>query len=249
MNSLAYDRSRIRRPANFPFDAPGDAPSPARRRVRERGTAIPLLLAMLLLAASAHAVGRGTNFVTNGGFEEPGGWAAVGGGFEIDSTVAHRGKQSLRCDSRQLRDTHGAKQVITLDPPIRHPFRISAWSRAERAEVGQDYNIYLDLFYEDGTPLWGQIAHFQAGTHDWHKAELSFEVSKPVKRIEVHALFRKARGTVWFDDIEVTLEPFAFTRLQVLPDLFGPASLAVFGNSSLPAKWEATLEGDRKSVV
>ena len=210
---------------------------------RWQSSGILVTLVLLALATSAYAVGRGTNLVANGGFENPGGWSAVGGGFQIDTAVSHNGRQSLRCRSERLEDTHGAKQVITLDPPIRHPFRISAWSRAEHAEVGQDYDLYLDLFYADGTPLWGQIAHFQPGTHDWQKAELSFEVAKPVKRIEVHLLFRQARGTVWFDDVEVSLEPFVFTKLQLLPDLFGPASLAVMGGSSLPAQWDVSLEG------
>ena len=204
--------------------------------------AIPAL-AFLLGAFDARALERGSNLVVNSSFEQEGGWTMVGEGFQIDRELAHSGRQSLRCTGTNLQSSHGAKQVITLAQPIRHPFHISAWSRAQDAEVGQDYDLFLDVFHEDGTPLWGQIAHFQPGTHDWQKAELTFEVTKPVKRIEVHVLFRKAKGTVWFDDIEVSLAPFSFTKLQVLPHLFGAGTLALSAHTSLPARWTATLEG------
>ena len=55
--------------------------------------------------------------------------------------------------------------------------------------MGRDYDVYLDLHYADGTPLWGQIARFQAGTHGWQQAIFDFMVAKPVKTIEVHVLF------------------------------------------------------------
>jgi hypothetical protein len=121
-------------------------------------------LTLLLAASDARALERGTNLVVNGGFEQEGAWAAVGDGFQIDREVAHGGRQSLRCTATNLSSTQGAMQIITLARPLRHPFRISAWSRAQDAEVGQDYDLYLDLLYEDGTPLWGQIAHFQPGS-------------------------------------------------------------------------------------
>ena len=212
----------------------------------------PLKLLTLSLAAgllcptawtTASAVERGANLLLNNGFENEGGWTAVGDGFKIDCQVAHGGRQSMRCEGATLESTHGACQVITLDPPVKHPFRISAWSRTKNAEVGQDYDIYLDVFYADGTPLWGQTASFQPGTHDWQKSEFSFEVPKPVKRIEVFVLFRKAKGTVWFDDLDVSLAPFTFTQMRVLPDLFGAGTLTVLGNASQPAQWRATLEG------
>jgi len=138
--------------------------------------------------------------------------------------------------------TCGARQVITLEPPVRHPFRVSGWSLAKEVELGQDYDIYLDLHYADGTPLWGQIASFRAGTHAWEYAEHVFDVAKPVKTIEVFLLLRKAKGTAWFDDIKVELLPFEFRGVRVLPGLYGGASLGVAATTTLPASWQATLE-------
>ena len=197
----------------------------------------------LAIAACAGApVRRGENLVANPGFEEAGlGWDVYGAGYEVDNRVARRGSRSLRCSGDAPDATHGARHVITFDPPVKHPFRVSGWARARDAEVGQDFNVYLDLHYADGTPLWGQIAHFEAGTHDWQQAEYVFDVAKPVKTIEVFVLFRKAQGTVWFDDIRVELAPFAFREVKLRPGVFGGRSLAVSATTTLPARWEAGL--------
>ena len=202
-----------------------------------------LVLACLWSASAAIAAQRGESLVRNGGFEAgEAGWNACGKGFAIDQQEAHTGRRSLRCSSAAMDETRGARQVITLDPPVKHPFRVSGWSKAGNAEVARDYDVYLDLHYADGTPLWGQIARFQPGTHGWQQAVFDFAVAKPVKTIEVHVLFRRAKGTVWFDDIAVELLPFEFRELRVLPNLYGKASAGVVGTATLPCRWTATLD-------
>ncbi|HQK95456.1 MAG TPA: hypothetical protein PLD23_18310, partial [Armatimonadota bacterium] len=205
----------------------------------------PWLLLALALAASASATAqeRGANLVRNPSFEDDSVWEAVSGGFAYDAGVAHSGKRSVRVSGDDLEASSGLWQVIELDPPVAHPFRISGWSRAEGAEVGQDYDIYLDLTYDDGTPLWGQTARFEPGTHDWQSAQFDFDPSKPVRRIEVFVLFRKAKGTVWFDDIQVCLRPFAFTGLDLTPGLFGGTSLGITANTTMPARWRMAISG------
>lgn len=190
----------------------------------------------------AAAPQRGENLVLNPGFEEgSASWQSMGGGFAVDRAVAHSGGASMRCAGAAITDSHGARQVITLDPPLQHPFRVSGWARAEGADVGQDFDVYLDLHYEDGTPLWGQIARFQPGTHDWQYSELVFEVSKPVRTIEVHVLFRQAKGTVWFDDIRVELAPFELRHERLWDGAFGSPSVLFAATASLPARWEAEV--------
>ncbi|MCP4643853.1 MAG: DUF4091 domain-containing protein [bacterium] len=205
---------------------------------------IALTITILAIALSAAAAERGVNLVDNPGFETDGVWASVGGGFVVDESVAHGGTRSMRCSVDTTEGALGARQVIVFDPPIQHPFRVSGWARAEDAVVEQDFNVYLDLHYADGTPLWGKIAGFKPGTHDWQYAELDFDVTKPVKTIEVHVLFRHAKGTVWFDDIEVSLTPFAVPSLDVAPGLFGDG-LGIRGRGNMPASWRVVLlDGD-----
>jgi hypothetical protein len=66
-----------------------------------------------------------------------------------------------------------------------------------------DYSIYLDIAFQDGANLWAQTANFATGTHDWQLAQSVVEVDKPVKAVDVYALFRRRSGTVWFDDVFV----------------------------------------------
>ncbi|MEN6494116.1 MAG: glycoside hydrolase domain-containing protein [Thermoguttaceae bacterium] len=186
---------------------------------------------------------REKNQLANPGFEEEGGWVLSGKDAKLDTTVARSGRRSLRLSNQSLEDSSRASQVLRFDPPVKHPFRISGWSRAQDVEVIQDYDIFLDLEYADGTPLWGQVARFTPGTHDWQQAELVFDVAKPVREIKVFVFLRKGKGTVWFDDLEVGLAPFAYRALRVMPNVFGAGTLGVFGTTTMPARWRATLEG------
>ena len=213
-----------------------------------------LMLIWLVMVASALAADdstlalRSKNLLVNPGFERDHGWTLGGDDVGLDTSVARNGGRSLRFSNQRMEQTAFARQVITLDQPIMHPIRVSGWSRAEDVEVGQDYDIYLDLEYADGTPLWGQIAHFTAGSHDWEHTELTFDVAQPVRKIEVFVFLRKGKGTVWFDDLEVRLAPFSFRRLRILPGVFGTGSVGVFASSTLPASWTATIGGENGQV-
>ncbi|MBN1513910.1 MAG: DUF4091 domain-containing protein [Phycisphaerae bacterium] len=201
-----------------------------------------VLLAAVAADLNADAlVQRGTNLVRNGGFETDGDWEAYGHGFVLDDTAARTGRRSLRCTASGWDSVAGAKQLLTFDPPVMHPLRVSGWSRADQACVARDYDLYLDIHYDDGSHLWAQMVRFTPGTHDWEHSELTIPVARAVRQIELHALFRKATGTVWFDDVEVTLAPFAWRQVRIVPGLYGPFSLAVQATTSLPASWEVTL--------
>ena len=59
--------------------------------------------------------------------------------------------------------------------------------------------------------LWGQIATFPGGTHDFLPSEKSFTVpaGKTVTGLTLYAMYRNdpiSTGAAYFDDIEVTLE-------------------------------------------
>ena len=78
----------------------------------------------------------------------------------------------------------------------------SAWSKAENVSGPADsnYSLYLDLLYTDGTPLWGQIAPFGAGTRDWERREVVVIPEKPVKHVSFYMLLRGHSGKAWFRD-------------------------------------------------
>ncbi len=197
------------------------------------------LIAICILASalSATAAERGVNLLASPGFEADAGWEAYESGFAIDADVARSGDRSARCASEDADTLLGAVQTITLSPPVRTPIRITGYSRAEGVVVAGDYNIYVDVAYEDGTNLWGQRADFSPGTHDWERAEVVFTPEKPVARLLVHTLFRRSLGTVWFDDLTVELLPMA-ADVSVAG---GAGQAAARAQLSMPATWRASL--------
>ena len=153
---------------------------------------------------------RGPNLVQNGGFEElqdgkPVGWQSdLATDWTADTTTRHGGQAGARFERAANGETYWISQTVTPNQARPAPLVVSGWSKAENVEGtrGGEYSVWVDLQYMDGTPLWGQKAPFELGTHDWQYAEKVFIVSKPVKVATVNVLFRNGvTGSAWFDDI------------------------------------------------
>ena len=133
------------------------------------------------------------------------GWEGWELGYEVDREVVHGGELSARCRNTTAEEHRGLTYVVELNQTTPTPIVAECWSRAEDVSGGRDgnYSLYLDLTYTDGTPLWGQIAPFKPGTHDWSKRTVSVVPAKPIKAVQVHGIFRGRTGTAWFDDIKL----------------------------------------------
>ena len=72
-------------------------------------------------------------------------------------------------DDSQIR--RGAGKTVELNQSAPAPIVVKAKSRASKVSGSPDknYSLYLDIIYNDGTPLWGRTAPFQTGTHDWEE--------------------------------------------------------------------------------
>lgn len=153
----------------------------------------------------------GKTLLQNGDFEQGAagklaGWAAAPGGYSSTGGQGRGGSQALRCENATDTGWSGASQTLVLNRTNVAPLVVRGWSKAEHVSGGpdNDYSLYVDILYADGTPLWGQTARFQTGTHDWQRRELVILPAKPVKSLTLHCLLRKHSGRAWFDD--VTLE-------------------------------------------
>jgi hypothetical protein len=210
-----------------------------------------LILCALLPHLALAAPQRGQNFLTNAGFEtvaeaRASGWGLAGKGYGL-STDARDGKTAIVCESDTLDQTMGAMQEVVLDPPIAHPFKVSGWSKAENAH-GADYCLYMDVWYEDGTNLWGQRGDLDQGSHGWQKVEYVFDVAKPVTKIQYFVLFRRCTGSAAFDDLSLELAPFEVQSERVTPSLYGGNSIDYSATLSLPAKWTASVMREGQAV-
>ncbi len=99
--------------------------------------------------------------------------------------------------------SRGANQVVSLAQTAPAKLAIEGWSKAEEVGGSPDagYALYVDLQHQDGSPVWGQVARFRTGTHDWEFQRTIISSDKPFKSASVHLLFRNHSGRAWFRDV------------------------------------------------
>ncbi len=147
----------------------------------------------------------GDNVLSNPGFESEESLSPWQAGFEFDEQVKHSGRRSVRCEIAKQGVQTGATHNVDLNQEHARPVLIGGWSKAENVSGRKDrnYSAWADSQYQDGSSLWGQAAPFEVGSHDWQYAEKIIWPSKPLRTMDLHALFRGHTGTVWFDDFVV----------------------------------------------
>jgi hypothetical protein len=130
---------------------------------------------------------------------DPNAWRPWQKGFERHDNI-------FICDNgSDSQIQRGISQNVVLNQTKPEPVIATAWSKAEDVGGGQnnDYSLYLDLVYSDGTPLWGQVDPYSVGSHDWEKAQVIVFPEKPVKSVSFHMLLRQHTGKAWFRDPEL----------------------------------------------
>jgi hypothetical protein len=153
---------------------------------------------------------------------DPGAWRPWREGFEREDGV-------FVCDNASdATAQRGVSQTVVLNQTRPEPIIATAWSRAEAVGGGRnsDYSLYLDLVYSDGTPLWGQVAPFNVGTHAWEKKQVVVFPEKPIRSVSFHVLFRRHTGKAWFHDPELRISkpPAGACLFDGVPvSLSGPA--------------------------
>ena len=107
----------------------------------------------------------------------------------------------------------GLWKEITYDKPSKTPVFFSGMSRSTDA-CAPDYCIYLDLWYDDDTPVWGKRAEWTQGSHGWERTAGAFVPEKPVRNIKMFAFLRRGTGSAEFKDL-------ALERREGLGDVLG----------------------------
>jgi hypothetical protein len=126
------------------------------------------------------------------------GWRAMNGKM----AQGEAGQLVLR-NAPQSAAGGGLVQVIQLNQktPRAIVARGSAKSTNVSGSADSDYSLYLDIVYDDGSPLWGQNSPFPVGTHDWTPAEVTVMPARPIRQVSVYLLFRNHSGEAAFRDV------------------------------------------------
>jgi hypothetical protein len=131
-------------------------------------------------------------------------------GFLYDTAGANAesGRRSVHARNDSLGDARGVYARVDLNQTVPEDLEVSGWSKASGVSgtANNDYSLYVDLWYTDGTPLYGQCAVFPSGTHDWAYASKVIHPLKPLRNAVVYALLRKHTGDAWFDHL--ALRPY-----------------------------------------
>jgi hypothetical protein len=132
-------------------------------------------------------------------------WSAYGQGYVCDPVEKHGGSRAVRCANDSAAGESGLSQSVVLDQRTPAPLVVSGWSKAQGVSGDPDgnYALYLDIAYADGTSLYGQIAPFACGTHDWQSSSVTVRPERPIKSLTYNVLFRYKKGKVWFDDVSL----------------------------------------------
>ncbi|HRZ53900.1 MAG TPA: hypothetical protein P5525_00405, partial [Candidatus Paceibacterota bacterium] len=154
------------------------------------------------------ASGAGLNLLRNPGFELGTtnmltSWSAGPQGLRAAPGEGRTNSQALACRASDATGWYGASQTLTLNRTNCVPVAVRGWSRAEEVSGSADsnYSLYVDIVYQDGSPLWGQTGNFSAGTHGWEAREFVILPEKPIRSLTLYCLFRNHSGEVWFDDL------------------------------------------------
>jgi hypothetical protein len=126
----------------------------------------------------------------------PGGWRPYEQGYRPDGSA-------MVCDNgSESHARRGVSQTVRLNQSRPEPIVATAASMAENVggSPDSDYALYLDLMYTDGTPLWGQTAPFDVGTHGWQNRRVVVLPEKPIRDVTVHLLLRGHTGKASFRD-------------------------------------------------
>lgn len=122
----------------------------------------------------------------------------------------------------------GAAQTVVLNQTRPEPIVAAATSRAEgvTGSADNDYALYIDLVYADGTSLWGQAAPFRTGTHGDQEVRVVIVPERPVRQLTVNLLLRSHGGKAVFTNPSLRVvsapgESVLFDGLPVLAN--GPA--------------------------
>ena len=145
-------------------------------------------------------------------------WRAYGKGFDYDVSGAHArsGARSIRVLNDSITDFRGVYLRVDLKQTEARAVEISGWSKCVDVSgtPDNDYALYVDAWYTDGTPLYGQAARFGTGYHDWEFSLKLITPEKPISHVVVYVLFRRHSGKAWFDHLGLRYPPPVSVRRE-----------------------------------
>ena len=130
---------------------------------------------------------------------KPDRWRPWQKGFQRD------GGQFVCNNGPDIDAQRGASQSVVLNQTKPEPIvaTLSCRTKNVGGSPDNDFSLYLDLVYTDGTSLWGQTAPIDVGTHDWQRRRVVVMPEKPIRSLSFNMLLRKHSGEARFRNPEL----------------------------------------------
>ena len=169
---------------------------------------------ILLTLLSALVVGNVSalqNELVNPGFEKwqgniPVGWELYSPNSHHKAEVkeVHGGSIAVVAEHHKDTPEFGLLQKIVYEKPTTKPILFGGWSKSAGITRQDDYNIFLDITYADGTNAYAIKSYWSNGSSNWRHTFSCFRPEKPVAQINYYIFLRKgAAGKAYFDDFEL----------------------------------------------
>ena len=98
----------------------------------------------------------------------------------------------------------GASWAVRYGQKKACPLLVKMEAFPELTDDGGDFQIYVDVTYDDDTCLWGQTSKFdRLISIGWHERSVLIQPSKPIKLIVVYSMLRKTASRVRFRNVSV----------------------------------------------
>lgn len=171
-----------------------------------------LLLAFFFITCGIMPAQKNLITLKNPGFEKSGGsgnaenWSVIAGSIvNLNNKVFYSGSQSLQMSHDQWNQSTILSEEINLK--VGHVYKLSGWIKTE--------NAYTDPIDQYPTPVAACLtmesfpftnnSPSAGSTRDWQKIEVMFVATKAKDNVRLNFGYNgKAKGNVWFDDIELT---------------------------------------------
>mmetsp|Transcript_7599 Transcript_7599/g.10258 ORF Transcript_7599/g.10258 Transcript_7599/m.10258 type:complete len:636 (+) Transcript_7599:191-2098(+) len=169
--------------------------------------------------ATQHKKLNVTNRVLNPSFSEwtkgvADGWFPHGRGYKIEEGRPLGKRKKVRPQDKSVRvvldngaEEAGATQHVYIGQHKAESLLLQGWSFVEEiSAIGNknDYALYADVFFVDGTRHWGFALPFDSSIVGWQQVHGVIFAATPVLRVELFCILRWRIGVVRFDDISIS---------------------------------------------
>ena len=126
-----------------------------------------------------------------------------------DDTEAHSGQNSLKITNMTGSNVYWAGEVVQFDAPYPRTLTLGGWAKGSNVVSNAWINGYLfKIIFSDGTYQWfhPDAIQFPSGTFDWTLRQVTKTWDKDIIAVTPYACMYDTTGTMWFDDIFISIE-------------------------------------------